>query len=76
MKCVVRRWIKRNVWYAYTSLCFPAQYEIAIVEGGTTTLLKLGDLCASDEFKAGNALSALNDTQIGNITLRLSYAKK
>jgi RNA recognition motif-containing protein len=29
-----------------------------------------------DEFKAGNALSSLNDTQIGGAVLRLSYAKK
>lgn len=29
-----------------------------------------------DEFKAGNALSGLNETQIGTVTLKLSYAKK
>lgn len=29
-----------------------------------------------DEFKAGNALSALNETQLGSVTLKLSYAKK
>lgn len=29
-----------------------------------------------DEFKAGNALASLNETQVGSATLRLSYAKK
>lgn len=29
-----------------------------------------------DEFKAGNALSSLNETQVGSATLKLSYAKK
>ena len=29
-----------------------------------------------DEFKAGNALSALHDTPIGEVVLKLSYAKK
>lgn len=29
-----------------------------------------------DEFKAGNVLSALHETQIGNVVLKLSYAKK
>ena len=29
-----------------------------------------------DEFKAGNALAALNETQIGEVVLKLSYAKK
>ena len=29
-----------------------------------------------DEFKAGNALAGLNETQVAGITLKLSYAKK
>lgn len=29
-----------------------------------------------DEFKAGNALAGLNETQLGGVTLKLSYAKK
>ena len=29
-----------------------------------------------DEFKAGNALAALNESQLGSATLKLSYAKK
>ena len=29
-----------------------------------------------DEFKAGNALVALNDTKLGEATLQLTYAKK